>query len=381
MAKKIMYLVDYYENLKGGTESQLNQLIQYLDRSRYEPNMMVFKTSDYIEKNTLPCPVKILGFSKLLSVKTILKIWQHAFLLKKDGYCLVHCYFNDSTIVAPFFMKLAGLCVIVSRRDMGFWYTPINLLLLRWVSRFVDAYVANSQAVKLLVQKKEWISTDKIKVIYNGFEPVSLYKSKIETKDVISSIPSDVPIIGIVANLRPIKRIDVLVNAFILVNEYYPKAYLMIVGDEISEQASSTFKELKKIINNFVLKDRVIFTGAVDDPRYYIEKFTIAVLCSESEGFSNSIIEYMQARKPIVCTNTGGNPEIIKDNYNGFLVPVGDTKALANRLVQLLSNNALAYSLGEAAYETVSIYTHSRMVNEHMNFYDKILSSPSKETR
>jgi glycosyltransferase involved in cell wall biosynthesis len=117
----------------------------------------------------------------------------------------------------------------------------------------------------------------------------------------------------------------------------------------------------------------VIFTGQVEEPMKYVERFTVAVLCSESEGFSNSIIEYMQAGRPVVCTDTGGNPEIVKDGCNGFLVPVGDTGALAARLKRLLYDSALARQLGAAGRETVRSYTYSRMVDEQMACYAQVL--------
>jgi glycosyltransferase involved in cell wall biosynthesis len=106
----------------------------------------------------------------------------------------------------------------------------------------------------------------------------------------------------------------------------------------------------------------------------YVEKFSVAVLCSESEGFSNAIVEYMQAARPVVCTDTGGNPEIVQDGRNGFLVPVGDSGALAERLVQVLSDSMLAKRLGEAGRETVRSFTHERMLAEQMSCYDKVLA-------
>jgi hypothetical protein len=93
-----------------------------------------------------------------------------AYALRREGYRLVHCFFNDSSLIAPFFLKLAGLRVLVSRRDMGIWYTPGVLRILRFVSRFVDRYVANSRMVGRHVQNQERVSAERITVIYNGYE-------------------------------------------------------------------------------------------------------------------------------------------------------------------------------------------------------------------
>jgi len=180
-----------------------------------------------------------------------------------------------------------------------------------------------------------------------------------------------------VANLRPVKRIDILVEAFAGIGERFPDARLVIVGDCLSEEAAGTRRNLESVLDRLRIRERIILTGQVDEPMKYIERFTVAVLCSESEGFSNSIIEYMQAGRPVVCTDTGGNPEIVRDGHNGFLVPVGDAAALAERLVRLLSDDALARRLGAAACETVSSYTHTRMVTEQMACYDGVLAGAS----
>jgi glycosyltransferase involved in cell wall biosynthesis len=184
-------------------------------------------------------------------------------------------------------------------------------------------------------------------------------------------------VIGIVANLRPIKRIDVLVQAFALVCRRHPDARLVVVGgDGSSQHGASVRKELERLASRLAIADRVVFTGRVDDPAPYISRFSVAVLCSDSEGFSNSIIEYMHAGRPVVCTNTGGNPELVRDGHNGFLVPVGDIGALADRLLLLLSDSALANRMGEAARETVlSGYSTTRMVSEHMACYDELLAA------
>lgn len=373
MPIKVMYLIDYYGNPYAGTEGQLLQLIQYLDRTRYEPTMAVLRDSEYIQKNMFPCPVSVLSISNLASINSVKKFVCFALKLRRQGYKLIHCYFNDSSLIAPFFMWLLGIHVIVSRRDMGFWYTFYNLAILRFLSIFVDCYVTNSQAVKYLISQREWIPQRKITVIYNGYVPLN-EKSQIDTSIELLKLPIDAPIVGIVANLRAIKRLDTLLEAFALVNKHHPDAYLVIVGDKQSVEATKILEKLTSLIYRLGIGERVIFTGKAKDPKLYIRQFTVSVLCSDSEGFSNSVIEYMQAGCPAVCTNTGGNSELIKDGFNGFLVPVGDFNTLAKRVIQLLSDKILARQIGEAGYETVIKFTHVRMIKEQMDCYDKLLS-------
>src|SRR5262245_50835000 len=116
MPTKIMYLVDHYDGPQAGTEGQLLLLLQHLDRSRYEPTMTVLNRSEYIERNSFPCPVRMLGIAKLASIRTIGRMLCYALALRRDNCRLVHCFFNDSALIAPVFLKLFGIRVLVSRR-------------------------------------------------------------------------------------------------------------------------------------------------------------------------------------------------------------------------------------------------------------------------
>jgi L-malate glycosyltransferase len=376
MTTKIMYLLDSYEGPRAGTEGQFLQLLQLLDRSRYEPAMTVLRGSEYVERHPLGCPVTILGVTRLASLRSIFTVLRFALSLRREGYRLVHCFFNDVSLIAPPLLRLFGVRVLVSRRDMGFWYTAGKLAVLRLVSAFVDRYVANCRAVGRVVQQREWAPDKKISVIYNGFFSATAHPGEAVRAIDLPGVPDHAPVVGIVANLKPIKRIDVLIQAVAIACERYPAVRLLIVGkDGLSRSGRSMREELEGLASRLGIRHQVIFTGGVDDPAPYVARFTVAVLCSESEGFSNAVIEYMQAGRPIICTDTGGNPELVQDGTTGFLVPVGDVDTLADRLVTLLSDRGLAWRLGEAARATVrSTYSHTRMIAEQMACYDEVLS-------
>lgn len=378
MAVKIMYLMDYYAGSHGGTERQLLQLIEFLDHARYEPAITLLRGTEYVEHNRFPCPLEVLGIHTLFSPRSIFKLLVFALRIRQKNFRLVHCFFNDSSLISPLF-KLFGIRIIVSRRDMGFWYTPRNLMILRLAVPFIDHYVANSWAVKRVVEQQESVPASKISVIYNGY--VCNTKADGESRDMneLSEIPNHAPIIGIVANLSPIKRLDTLIEAFGQISSQYPEARLVIIGNSYDPKMRDPLVELARRLG---VNERVIFTGSVKEPSPYIKRFDIAVLCSASEGFSNSLIEYMQTGRPVVCTATGGNPELVRDGYNGFLFPVGDARILADRLARLLSDKALAQRLGEAGRETVcSNFTQIRMVTEQMACYDDILTKDHTKRR
>ena len=375
-ATKVMYLLDRYEGPHAGTEGQLMQLIQHLDRARFEPEMTLLRASEYTERHALPCPARVLGIDSLASARALRIIFRFAADLRRRGFSLVHCYFNDVSMIAPPVLKLFGIRVIVSRRDMGFWYNRWNLAALRLAARFVDRCIANSIAVKRFVSRREWMPGNRISVIYNGYAPRDPALVEADPGCEPGAVPDGARIVGIVANLKPIKRIDDLVRAFAIVLRRVPDAYLVSIGaSDRPSQGPSNRQRQEELCRQLGIRDRVLFTGQLADPATYVRRFSVAVLCSESEGFSNAIIEYMQAGRPVVCTDTGGNPELVSEGQNGFLVPVGDVKALADRIIRLLTDRALAERMGKASLEAVqSRYSHTRMVQEHMDCYDQVLA-------
>ncbi len=379
---KIMYLVDYYGGAQAGTEGQLLQLIQHLDRSRYEPAMTVLRTSDFIQHTLFCCQVRVLNITKMTSLRSILKVVRYAWVLRREGYRLVHCFLNDVSIIAPPILRLFGIRVLVSRRDMGFWYSSWRLAVLRFVGLFVDRYVANCQAVCIVTHQQEWVPYKKISVIYNGVLPHAATVGEVTPVLDLPEVSSFGPVVGIVANLKPIKRIDVLIKAFAVICKQCPAARLVVVGmDGQSQRGQSMREDLEVLADELGIRGHVVFTGGVEATGPYISRFDVAVLCSESEGFSNAILEYMRAGRPIICTNTGGNPELIQDGVNGFLVPVGNVDALSDRLGRLLFDRELAQRLGDAARKSIrSTYSHTRMVTEQMICYDQVLSvTPSNQ--
>jgi glycosyltransferase involved in cell wall biosynthesis len=111
----------------------------------------------------------------------------------------------------------------------------------------------------------------------------------------------------------------------------------------------------------------------VTDPIPIVKHFNVAVLCSESEGFSNAVIEYMGAGRASVCTNVGGNAELLQDGETGFLINPFDVESLADRISFLLANPDVAQRIGERALTVAHGLTSRRMVDAHLELYERLL--------
>ena len=139
---------------------------------------------------------------------------------------MVHIFFNDASIIAPLFLKLHGLKVIISRRDMGYWYTASRLAILKLNGMLIDHVVVNSIAVKDKTNKCEGVKKNKISVIYNGYDNVDLFSNENEIDFLQYGIKETDLVLGLVANIRPLKLPARM-------NGGGPARYVRIAGTEL----------------------------------------------------------------------------------------------------------------------------------------------------
>jgi L-malate glycosyltransferase len=365
----VLFVIDHYSGTDGGTERQLLELIRGLSWQGLVPHLAVLRSSEFSrELGSSICPMTTLNIKRLASIGTLYRLIRLSWFIRKNKIRLVHVFFNDAALAIPFFAKLGGARVVVSRRDMGTWYTPTNLKLLRIVNRFVDRIIANSRAVADHVVRSERAEPGKVHVIYNGFAfERGVDPARVGFRESLGLGESD-PIIGMVANLKPLKRHADALHAFALVRRSHPTAHLVLVGTgRLREQLHALARELG-------IEECVHFLGNPPEVIPVVKHFNVALLCSESEGFSNALLEYMACGVPPVCTRVGGNVELVREGIDGYLVELGDVVSLASRVATLLADPALARKLGENARKTAENYTVDKMVAAHLVSYSELLN-------
>ncbi|TCI04439.1 glycosyltransferase [Corallincola luteus] len=360
----IAYLIDSLGNPNAGTEGQFIKLVQGMSQRGHQVKVYALRQSDYLTSGELGVEVEFLDVTRMASPKALWKMFCLGRRLRAQNTQLVQTFFNDASVIAPFFLKWAGCRVMISRRDMGFWYSANLLKLLRWNRRWVDAAVVNSKAVGEQTALAEHIPAERVHVIYNGYAPPAETQSDVE-------LPAG-PVIGIVANIRPIKRMQDAVAALGALCGEFPDLQLVIVGGGDPAELQSQAEQLgvAKLLH---------CVGGQSAPQDYIRRFDIALLCSESEGFSNAIIEYLQWGKPVVCSRTGGNPEIIEHGKNGYLYDVGDVDALVEHLRKLLADHEGYKKMSQYALSSVaSRFSMSQMLGNHELLYRQLLTVEDK---
>jgi glycosyltransferase involved in cell wall biosynthesis len=280
---------------------------------------------------------------------------------------LVQTFFQDPHLLGAILKCLAPVKLIGSFRDMGFWRTFSGTVKIRLSDFLYDGYIANSEAVKNYSSKSFRISPDKITRIYNGFHfserPVPARSSFNQT---------DPMVVGIVAGLnRKVKRVHDFITMASIVRATLPDTRFVVIGD------GNLKEKLMGYSDSLGLKKSISFMGAVTNPIDHIMKFDVGVLTSESEGFSNAIIEYMACGVPVVATDAGGNSEIVISGENGYLVAAGNPAIMAEKVLFLLTNPSHAREISRANREKVArYYTVAGMVEQHQAYYQGILAGP-----
>jgi glycosyltransferase involved in cell wall biosynthesis len=365
--RPILFVVDQLLSRTAGTEKQLMELIKGLTGTSFEPHLAILReTGSLSASDAFLCPVHNLKLPRLIALDAVPRLLGLSRLARRLGARVVHVCFNDASIAAPPFCRLGGARVVSARRDMGFWYTKANLAALKVGNAFVDLIVANSRAVRENVHEREGFPLDRIAVVPNGHDLERFDRPASDAFRGRLGLGPEARVIGMVANLNAWKRHADLVAALPRIRTAHPDVHLVLVGrgDELSN--------LRQQADRLDQRSHVHFLEDVHDAAPVIKHFDVAVLCSDSEGLSNAIIEYALCGRPIVCTDVGGNAEVVDDDC-GIRVPKADPEALATAIGGLLSDPARADELGKRARSRAAArFARESMVAAYCDIYDKL---------
>lgn len=361
---KLLLVIDRLTNPYAGTEGQFLLLIQLLKEAGYELRVIVLAHSQWLSEHSLPCETVVIGSSSIKFPATWWKVYREAKRARAAGFSLAHIFFNDASVVCPPMFHLAGIKSIISRRDMGFWYNRLYRFLLPLTGRFVACALSNSRAVAEITGEVERLPSSKLRVIYNGFNRASTSGQRVPELEVLSQAGAQV--FGLVANIRPIKRMEDAIAALARLDVQQFNPHLVIIG-------AGNPSELTALAQRLNIGDRVHFLGSRSDIPECLQYFSAGLLCSESEGFSNAIVEYQFAQLPVICSRTGGNPEAVTHGETGWLFEVGDVAELANAMTAVLTAPEAAAAMGAAAKRAAeSRYTIEAMLQQHLALYREL---------
>ncbi len=180
-------------------------------------------------------------------------------------------------------------------------------------------------------------------------------------------------VIGTVSNINPIKGLETLIHSAALLNKTIHNAVFVIVGRTYSNQMKY-YESLVKLCNDLGVHN-IQFIGGRSDVRPLLKRFDTYVCSSNNESSPISVWEAMAMAKPIISTNVGDVPLYITDDVNGYIVDVGDSDMMANRIQCLSNSTSLRKAFGEKCREiAVNDLDISSCAERHFNAYKDILA-------
>lgn len=351
---KVVTMVDGIGSY-GGAETLARQVAQTLDPARFESTFCVTRWESRPEYQPALAELRGAGVDFIgvrRGSRFDLRPWRRVVKLIRDRRIdIVHSHKIGSNIWGAIVSSWAPVPIFVAHEHSWSYegQMPRRMLDRHLIANRADAFVAVSEADRRRMAEIEKISESKLRFIPNGIpesrdpDPAAAVRTEL-------GIPADAPVVGVVATLRPEKILDVLIRATASLSEEFPDLRLLIVGGSEGDKTHEGDR-LKALAEQLRLSSRVIFTGLRMDIPELLETMDVTVLCSEREGSPLSVMEYMQSAKPVVATRVGGLPDLVHDGVNGLLVEPHNAIDLAEAIVTLLRDPALARQMGRRGRE------------------------------
>ncbi len=340
--KKNINVVHLVENLVvGGLENVLATIVLNLNTEKYNVSVWCLKEGGFLADKLLKRGVEVKVLN-LPSSKNPAGIYQLYKLLKDNKVNIIHTHAYSAGTIGRISAFFAGVPVIISHNHSVYsYYNKYYHFVERFLSLLTDKIICVSDIVKKFTNKTQGIDTEKLITIHNGIENVSPVPEKISTsiKNGLG-IPPDHTVICTITHMLKHKGVIYLIKSASILLEHRKNVTFLLVGE------GSLKDELKKLCVNLKIEKNVIFAGERSDIPEILSLSDIFVLPSLREGLPLTILEAMAYGKPVIATNVGGVPEVVKDRVSGILVSPKDPEALYNAMNELLSDKEKLQKMG-----------------------------------
>lgn len=372
---RILHLI---EDLgRGGAEKRLLNDLKNLDGNRFVNYVYYLFPNNALEEefNLLGIQTRQLNFKN--GVVNFISIVKLLFFIKSEEIDIIHTQLFYADILGRIIGFVTHRPVITTvqssiyEANVDFLYSKKRLLVDRLTSRlFNTKFIAVSEFVRSSLKKMFGLSKEKISVIFNSVEDELNYLDHSLVRNYIDRFRRnpETRILLTVGKLNPGKGHIYLIEALA---ELVDRNVLLLIAGEGFLQS-----QLVSYANELGIENRVSFLGEVKDIRELISMSDIFVFPSLSEGMPISLLEAMVQEKPVVAFKIEPICEVIEDGINGMLVPIKDSKGLADAIEDLLENPDKAKRLGRAARDLMLKKFNAKLNAEKLGiFYESIMNN------
>ena len=370
---KVLYIIT--KNDIGGAQKYTNDLVANLDKNKFEAKILHGgKEIKWLSNKTLPW---FLFLNDWLAIAELVRIY------KKERPGVIHLNSSKAGVIGSFAAKIYKVACRVSHVTCpkviftahGWVFNPTNDLSMpiRWfyflihklAALFQDKIICVSEYDHKLALQYNIAPKNKLITIHNGISPnIKFLNKETARKELIKGIgyrvrglenfnksltpnPStlnpNLPWIGSIGRLVKEKNYETFIHAATLI----PDTYFFLIGE------GPKYENYKLQITNYKLQNRFFIIKPTGNDYEYLKAFNIFVMSSIKEGLPYILLEAMSAELPIVVTEAGGMPEIIKNHENGLMVAQKNPEMLANAIQGLIKNKNIANELKITAKKIV----------------------------
>lgn len=365
---RIGFLTSLYMPFLGGGEIFLHHLVKDMAARGHHVVVMAPGSRKHRSAFAMAYPVvrTMRARSKRFLVGNALPSLLAAHLLHR--FDLIHCQGEyHETTAAYYFKKMTGVPYVCRPVGGGFTNVESEPKLKKRLTRSLsEASLVFAQGGFLKQRIEDFcIASDKVVTINNGVrcEEIRVHMSE---KPLVEP-----PYLFYAGGLKPVKGYDIALKAFAKVKDTFQDLKLVMIGIDQQKQ------HFKALVSELGLDNRVQYMSWCDrtETANLFCHASIYLCPFQRSPFSNANLEALAAGVPIIATAVDGNLEQISDGVEGYLIPVNDTDALAERIKLILSNPKLHASLSERALLKSNIFNWQRMVDQYESQYAGVLSS------
>lgn len=278
--------------------------------------------------------------------------------MRARRFHIVHTHSSKAGILARAAARLAGVPIVVHTLHSLVFHeyqsalaNRVYVALKRLVAPLTDAFISVNDRTAQGALAAGIGRPEQHVTIFSGmplapFLDVGSTLSAREARRRLG-IPEDAPVVGKIARLTPLKGHEQFLDAAADIARADPRVHFLLVGNGILRD------ELERRVREMGIAERTVFAGLVppESVPACIQAMDVVVHSSLREGIARVLPQAGAVGKPVVTFALDGAPEVIRDGVSGYLVPAGDTAALARRTIELLRDPARREEMGAAGRE------------------------------
>ncbi|RME40031.1 MAG: glycosyltransferase family 1 protein [Planctomycetota bacterium] len=295
-------------------------------------------------------------------------------LLRRERFDLLHTHGSVIGVIGRTAALLARTPVVIHQvhgfhhhEHMAAWKRRLFILVERMMAQCTDRLLFQTEADLLECRRRRIAPARKCVWIGNGIDLSRFRPAK--------RAPNDPPVVLCVARFEPVKNHEMLFEAVRILYERGMRFRLLLAGEGVEQT------RWERWVRDRGFADRVRFLGYRDDVPALTAAADVCVLSSIKEGIPRAVMEAAACGRPMVATDVAGNRDALLDGKTGYLVPLGDAAAMAERIERLLRDEPLRRRMGEAGRRHAEQHFDENKVTERiLAVYDEMLASPRIES-